>query len=440
MPRHRPRTPTAAHLLLLGLLLGPAARGQTPSPLLEPPVLEAIRIEGVSGPRADEVRRLLSLEPGAQLEQAEAWQSRRRILEAGGFDTVDLRLERGAAPGRVVLVVAVREAASMVLTADLGSLSGGQVALGAEARLRGRLRLSGQAFLGEELPGFALGLDVEDVWLPRTGMSARLYRRGREGLFPAAFPIPPDVSSTDDEILAAETGLSFSRAGLSLELRRPLGTGAWSLSLGHRLEALSGENRNGAQALGGTQQILSVASLGVAHQRMDSELWPRRGHRLRLRLNVADSVLGSEAGFVRVLGRAEGRVPLSGRLGARLELRGGTLAGGAPLTEHFFAGDLVRGYSTYAAAGGIGGRQGLGGSFELGAELTQATSRRRARVLGFVDLGGLWGRSAGGRGRSGFAASAGVGLELQTGFGLIGIALPVVVRDLDEPAAALPMP
>lgn len=424
----------------LWALAGSTGQAVERPPLLAPPLVEAVRIEGLRATSEAAALRLLGIQTGERLDAAAVWSGRRRLLAQGWYESVQLRLARGTSAGAVVVVVSVRELGAFALTADLSSFSSGVLSLGARYQPPGRASVSTELFLGEEILGYALGLDVPDLSGSKLSVSARLYRRGRESLFPASVRVPVEAGTdlTDGEI-ALQTGVSFSRTGLSVELGRELGP--LSLSLGHRIENLEGDNLNGEIALGGERKLVSALSLGLASATLDAEPFPTRGHRARLRLSLGGEATGSDYGFSRLTGQAEQWLRLAERLAARLQVRGGAIGGEAPFSEHFFAEDLVRGYGSFTASGALGARSALGGGAELALELRPPMGLRRLRLLGFGELGGLWGRTKSGRPRSGSVASFGVGFQLLTGFGALGVSVPLWTKHVEAPPAeTLPRP
>jgi outer membrane protein assembly factor BamA len=438
MTRQILRIAAAVGLLALGPQAASAQAGEPP-PLLQPPLVEAVRVEGLRRTSESAVREILGVQVGERLDAKAAWSGRRRLLERGWYESVDLRLARGTSAGLVVVVVTVRELGPVSLSADLSNFSDGVLSVGATYQPPGWPAVSAETFLGEEVPGYALGLDVPDLFGSKVSFSARGYHRGRESLFPTVLRPPP---GTDPAHLAQETGLSFSRTGFSVEAGRAFGSrSALSVSLGYRLERLEGTNHYGALAVGGESQMLSALSVGLAHSTLDADAFPSAGHRVRLRLALSGTALGSDYGFTRLTGQAEQWLPLSRPFVARLELRGGVLGGQAPFSERLFAGDLVRGYSSFKAAGGLGADRGLAGGFELGLDLEPHAFLRRVRLLGFVELGVLWSDAQGSAGQRATAASAGVGVQMRTRFGLLGLSVPLWTRDLGlSPAESLPFP
>ena len=129
-------------------------------------ILEGIVVSGNKRTKARVVRRFVPLSPGDFLdpESPELLATQWRLMGTGWFDDVDIRLERGAEPGYVMLVVDVRERNTVVIEQLVAGLSKGVASttdrgreifpwLGfkvTETNLAGLgIRLSGTALLSE---------------------------------------------------------------------------------------------------------------------------------------------------------------------------------------------------------------------------------------------------------------------------------------------------
>ena len=427
---------------LAGLLVLKIAHA-APSPpdvaLLEPPILEGIRVEGVRPEAAEEISNMVSVEVEEPLDAAEVWGARRELLGSGRFDAVELRLVRGQGPGRAILVISVKERGPVAASADVGGFATGVLTLGLAYRAPGGVVPSAQVFFGEEVPGFALGLDAVDVLNSGLNLALRAYRRGREGLFPSVISAPV---GTDFASEVAETGVSFSRRGVSLELIRGLrGLTGTALSVGYRIERLEGDNLNASFALGGRQQLVSAASLGLVHDTLDSDAFPGKGRRAWLRLVLSDESIGSDYDYLRSTLQAEGWLRAQSDLAFRFAVRGGMVTGSAPFSEHFFAEDFVRGYASYSAAAGLGADGGVAGSLELGWDARPSHGLRKLRLGAFGDFGVLL-RNAPVLGwRRGGVWSLGVSVAASTSFGLLRLTVPLIVGDNPlPPFETLPLP
>ena len=106
--------------------------------------------------------------------------------------------------------------------------------------------------------------------------------------------------------------------------------------------------------MGGQEQFLSAASVGVVHDTLDSDAFPSRGRRAWVRMILSDQSIGSDYSFLRWTAQGEGWLRPDPKAAIRVALRGGLVTGSAPFSEHFFAEDLVRGYGSYSPAAGLG--------------------------------------------------------------------------------------
>ena len=118
--RATPESSIPTALLVTAVLLGLAAppratlaQTETAWPTYD---LETIRIEGNSHTAEALILEAANLPLGNRLEEKLLDLARDRIHALGLFRSVSFRLEKGSAPGRVILVVAVEERPSFVVT------------------------------------------------------------------------------------------------------------------------------------------------------------------------------------------------------------------------------------------------------------------------------------------------------------------------------------
>ena len=161
-------------------------------------VLEGIVVVGNSRTKAKVVRKFIPLKQGDFLdpESPELLATEWRLMGTGWFDAVDIRLERGAEHGYVVLVVEVKERNTVVIEQLVAGLSKGVTETGnneeslfpwlgfkvTETNLAGRgIRLSGTALLSGFQQGGRLDLRypklIKDEYGVRFGT---FFLNGRE--------------------------------------------------------------------------------------------------------------------------------------------------------------------------------------------------------------------------------------------------------------------
>ncbi len=381
-----PRSATRAILagLLLWASLGPAAaraegpEGGTGQPAAAqvPPiryVLERIEVRGNRRTASSVIRSLLPLSAGDVLDvddaalQAARW----RLLGTGWFDEVELRLRRGHRPGRVVLVVEVRERNTLVVdwlalgvsqvlsssldrSADLAPYVGLEVT---ERNLLGRgMELSVATLLSTPQQGVRLRFGVPHVLgspysVDGTGflLNAREFF-GHEPLVSIA--CPTDLARCPPEVEARQAVVLYRRGGLGLAASREVGS-AGRLRLGWRIEGAAvlvrpeaASERRGAEVrpldfgVPRDRNLLSVVHFSYVFDQRDAPALPSRGTRLAVQADTSSLVLGSEYDFLRLQAVLRHWVPLGRRDALRFGLFAGVIFGEAPFFYRFHLSDL----------------------------------------------------------------------------------------------------
>jgi hypothetical protein len=161
-------------------------------------VLEGIVVSGNKRTKAKIIRKFVPLKPGDFLdpESPELLATEWRLMGTGWFDSVDIRLERGAKRGYVMMIVEVKERNTVVIEQLVAGLSEGV----AQTTDRGRtlfpwlgfkitetnlaglgLRLSGTALLSEFQQGGRVDLGAPKVIKDEYGVRfATYFLNGRE--------------------------------------------------------------------------------------------------------------------------------------------------------------------------------------------------------------------------------------------------------------------
>jgi len=112
---------SAAALLVWLLLAIAAGFSQTAAAQNAPVTIEGIRCEGTSGSTCDFIRARMAVRPGMPADEDQIRDAQLRLGLLPNFATVEIRLEKGSARGRAVLVVRVREADRLAKAFVLGS-------------------------------------------------------------------------------------------------------------------------------------------------------------------------------------------------------------------------------------------------------------------------------------------------------------------------------
>ncbi len=356
-----------ASLLPAALALVLAAQAEAgaepaPAPGAEPPrryLVERIDIEGLERTRPSEVRKYLKVSEGELLDDERVLRSRLRLLPLGWFARVETRVERGSKRGRVVLVFAVTERNTLVLTDLILGSTGPQP-------IYGGFGLSQQNFLGEGLMlsgAFVYGASPGDP-----ASAQRFSLRGAffepdlrlAGLAPivagvTAIWIQGEEFTCADPTCSAYRGhygaaprIRYSRAGGELSLGvRPgsferLVGGLRYERLGADLPA-AGSIPSGAGVpfirRGGSNL---VALTGTYDRDTRSDVFfPTDGSRFLGQITFASRALGGDYDYSRYLVQAEVDVPLPGGHGLRLQGAAGAAQGDAPFFDRFYAADFA---------------------------------------------------------------------------------------------------
>lgn len=348
-------------LVLVLVSHGARARAQSARGSISPVYrIERIDIRGNRNTSEGFIRRELTVKPGMQLSVNDRRfeLSRYRLLSLGLFSQVQLRLERGAQRGLVVLVVEVTERGTIVLTdvflgASEATTAWGGIGL-AERNLLGRgVGLEGAFVLGAD-PDVERGQIQQAYWL-RLAMP-RLWGRNL------------DLSAA---LLFLDGNEFFRRSGasesanpdhfLSILYRRVGGTLGAAFDTGRhtrvqidaRAEAVSantpfgvvrtlpdGRRKPIAFEIQSGDSALTVLSFTVERDTRSDPFVPEYGSLLTFVGDASTRLLGSGYSFVKLAGSYRQYFRLPWRHVLSLNLFGGVVFGEAPFFERFFIGDL----------------------------------------------------------------------------------------------------
>lgn len=380
-PETPPQAPAAA--------AAPGAEGATDgSEPLRAYVVEEIVINGLHKARGQAVRRHLRVREGETLDDRDVLLSRLRLLQLGWFSSVEARVERGSARGRVRLVFDVTERNTIIITDLVLGTTEPQPVYGgvglAEQNFLGRGYSLGAAFVYGGAPlgrpadpdRFALrgSFFMPDLPIPGVGSlvagASGWALRGEEFACAAA-----DCAGFTEDFAGAPR-VRYRRTGGELTLG--LRVGPFSRVLGGwRLDAASAEALPAPAAPFRPPPVRlgrSWTSAIVGTWEYDSRndfFLPREGLRLASQVTFSSRLVGSDYEFSRYWLQGESAFALGG-LPLRLQIQLGAVQGDAPFFDRFYAADL-----SYFAVGPALGRA---------LDLNFSTD---SRYDAFVAMGGL---------------------------------------------------
>ncbi len=314
-------------------------------------VVERIEITGNVRTEDGVIRREMLLVEGDLFSTSRLRRSRQRIVDLGFFDKVDMTNERGSAPDRAVVKIAVRERATGDLSIGVGYTTDGGVVTDLGVRERNLLGRGQELGLSLEI-----GADRDQATLSFT----EPYFLGRD--LSAGFDL---YRSSQD--LQDESSYDLDSTGVALRVGYRLAehlSQRWT----YRLEESDVDDVGDTASLAvrGEEGKTTVSSIGhtLLHDLRNSRIDPTEGHSARVR-NVGAGI-GGDRRYLRNEIRVDYYRPLAENwiLGAVLE--GGHIHSfGDPtrLSERYFLGGAsLRGFEPR----GVGPRDGedaLGGDW-----------------------------------------------------------------------------
>ena len=360
-------------LATIALLVAAPAAARAAEPELPPAgevpdyVVERVELRG-NGRTDDEVLlRHIPYRRGDRLvpTDAELELVRYRLLSTGFFSRAELRLERGAARGQVVLVVEVVERNTLIVenlwvgvAAEEGDEDGAEPVtpfLGlrvAERNLVGTgVTLGGGIALADEQ--ISLRADFADPTFLGTdwaGTASLLFVDGRDffGARDVVFESPLSVGRR----LESYAVVPFERIGGQIGTGHDLSL-TTSFALAYRLERIEAEppliashDRGGRReaiefdVLPGAS-ALSALEASLLYDTRDAPFLVTRGALIQGRLSLGLPPLGGDYAYARIEGVAQRWFPLP--LGHVVRVSGfvGAIAGDAPFFEQYYVGDFT---------------------------------------------------------------------------------------------------
>ena len=350
--------------------------------------VERIQIDGNVRTLDSVLRREFTFAEGDAFNRTKMAATRRNLRALRYFSSVDLRVEEGSRPDRVVVQVEVEEQST-------GSLSFG-VGYSSVDKVVGSITLTERNLLGR---GQEVAVSYE------TSQSGNLYRfayteprfRGRD------LAVGIDVYRSVDEGGSIQT-YDLTRTGLSPTVEFPL-SDETRIGLNYQLESAETDTTTGSSDLirsKAGKTLSSSAGYRVVWDRRDDALQPRAGTILTLSQQIAG--LGGDTRTVATETAANLFTPLDreGTVIGSLRFRGGAVIpfGSYELEgadRFFIGGSRLRGF----AFGGVGPRdplteEPLGGKYYAIASAELLSDVFLPEELGiraglFVDVGTIWG-------------------------------------------------
>jgi len=298
----------------------------------DPVYIRRIEIQGNRTTRDKVVRREMKIDEGELYSGAKIRRSKQRIGVLGFFDQVDITERPTASPDQIDLIVKIREKQTGTFQVGAGFSS---------------------------LESFILTAQIaKDNFLGRgQTLSAQLTLSGIRQLYSISFFQPylldTPVTFAFDIFNFQEEFVDFTRlrTGGSLSLGYRL-TDDLSFSLTYTLENVDASFRRTNIPIKKLKQEGLTSSLRgtISFDTRDNRLFPSSGQYTTLTAEFADSVLGSENEFTRIIGRTRWYFPLFWEFVLRLNGTVGWVdsptAEPVPLFERFFVGGIftVRGF------------------------------------------------------------------------------------------------
>jgi outer membrane protein assembly factor BamA len=421
--------------------------------------IERIRLDGLGRVRESEVRRHLLVAEGELLDEERVLLSRLKLLQLGWFSRVETRVERGSERGLVVLVIAVSERNTLIVTDLILGSTGPQPVYGG-------LGLSQQNFLGRGFGmsgafvygGSPLGRPEDpDRFAVRASffapdVSSRFVRRGLVLGATALFLRGEELACGDPECeaYAADYG-----AAPRVQYQRAMGEvtvgfrpGPFERVLGtYRFERVRASESAAAAAQPGIDPAIddgwsTVSAITGTYEidTRDDFFFPTEGLRALSQVTFASRVLGGDYEYSRYLLQLE---TAFGLLRRPLRVLGalGAVQGNAPFFDLFYPAD----FSYFAVGPALGRALELNfstdsrydaflamGGVEYGIPLWAGGGFFRR---GYLALGvrAVWSSATPGGGRTPFSrspASGDVALRLDTPVGVFNASLGYAVDNV----------
>ena len=300
------------------------------------PLVEIEKIVVVGNDTTNEklILRALLVAPGDQLRSGDPRfrASRFRVLALGFFRDVQLKLDKGSRRGAVVLTVRVVERETLVLNRfDLGTSDETKLWLGIDI---GATNLFGSGIAVSAAAVYATAPQLPGG-TPQLGLRLRVADQGIGGT-----PLGAHATALyDDASEAVGPGaLGYRRFGGSGGLSWDLSARTY-LSADVRVEAVHVKSVPPPSLQPGDSKLVTFA-LGLDYDTRSDPILPADGQRLVAVVQAGGEGTGSDYDEVKLHLRWEGWKEVERRHVVSLHLDFGLIAGGAPLFDRFYIGDI----------------------------------------------------------------------------------------------------
>ncbi len=390
------------------------------------------------------VTRELELKPGGVFNRNVVQQDLRRVYGLGTFQDVNVSLNPGQDPRKVVVVVNVdeRRSGSVNLSGGISSASGLFGAIGYQEQNLGgnNQKLSAELQVGTERRDVLFDVRFTDPWIAgdpyRTSYTINGFSRRSISLIFDSNNKNIEVGTNGDRprVVRLGGGINFTRP-LS---RDPLRTAEWTASTGLQYQHVTIRDADGNSApigringreipltfSGGNADDLLTLQAGLARDRRNNELNPTSGSFLRFGVEQSIPIGSGNILLNRLRANYSQFIPVNithfkkGPQTIAFNLQAGTVLGDLPPYEAFALGgsNSVRGYGE--------------GDLASGRSFLQATAEYRFPIFAivggalFVDFGtdlgtgkSVPGNPAGLLGKPGTGVGYGVGVRVNSPLG-----------------------
>ena len=321
-------------------------------------VLEGIVVTGNSRTKAKVIRKFIPLKPGDFLdpESPELLATEWRLMGTGWFDSVDIRLERGAERGYVVMVVEVKERNTVVIEQLVAGLAEGVKQttdrgrslfpwLGfkvTETNLAGLgIRLSGTALLSEFQQGGRVDLGYPKLIKDEYGIRfASYFLNGREffGNQPLV-SVPCGMPECPGSSVVTNAVVRYRRGGFELGVGKDFTTKLryrldWSEQRGNEIAPINFAIQDG-------RSFVSSIRFTLIFDKRDDPGITKEGVLFRGDVFVGTRFLGSDYDFLKLEAwvRRWWRLPWKHTI--RIGAYGGAAFGNTPFFYLFHISDLT---------------------------------------------------------------------------------------------------
>lgn len=300
------------------------------------PLVEIEKIVVVGNDTTNEklILRALLVAPGEQLRSGDPRfrASRFRVLALGFFRDVQLQLAKGSRRGAVVLTVRVVERETLVLNRlDLGTSDETELWLGIDI---GATNLFGSGIAVSAAAVYATAPQLTGG-TPQLGLRLRIADQAIGGT-----PLGVHATALYDDASEAvgPLALGYRRVGGSGGLSWDLSARTY-LSADVRIEGVHVKSTPPPSLQAGDSKLVTFA-LGLDYDTRSDPILPADGQRLVAVVQAGGEGTGSDYDEVKLHLRWEGWKEIERRHVVSLHLDFGLIAGGAPLFDRFYVGDI----------------------------------------------------------------------------------------------------